>query len=277
MTADTLVLQAPAKLNLFLHVLGRRADGYHRLQTVFQLIDLCDEVTLVATDGGHIRRDPLPDDPVLAALPDSADLCVRAALALQAHSACRRGVKLHVRKRIPAGGGLGGGSSDAAAVLCGLNRLWGLGLDVDTLARIGLSLGADVPVFVRGHNAWAEGVGEQLTPLVLPPRWYVVLRPPVAVPTAEVFGAPELTRDTPPITIADFLAGAGRNDCEPVVCQRHPEVARALAWLGQHAPARLTGTGSCVFAGFSQPAQSQAVAAAAVAAGWQAWAVRGIG
>ena len=271
-----LVLAAPAKLNLFLHVLGRRPDGYHRLQTVFQLIDLHDDVTLSTTDDGLIRRDPPPDDPVLAALPDAADLCVRAALRLQAHTRCKRGARIHVRKRIPAGGGLGGGSSDAAAVLLGLNQLWELGLSRDELARLGLDLGADVPVFVFGHSAWAEGLGEQLTPLQLPPRWYVVLRPPVSISTAEVFGAPELTRDTPPITIAAFHAGQGRNDCEPVVRGRYPVVAAALDWLGQYAPARLTGTGSCVFAAFADESRARAVAAAPPP-GCQAWAVRGIG
>jgi 4-diphosphocytidyl-2-C-methyl-D-erythritol kinase len=273
---STLVLAAPAKLNLFLHVLGRRADGYHLLQTVFQLLDLQDDVTVSATGDGLIRRDPPPDDAVLAALPDAADLCVKAALRLQAHTGCKLGARIHVTKRIPAGGGLGGGSSDAAAVLLGLNQLWDLRLSLDELARLGLALGADVPVFVHGHNAWAEGLGEQLMPLQLPQRWFVVLRPPVSISTAEVFSAPELTRDTPPITIAAFLAGHGRNDCEPVVRSRYPVVAEALDWLGQFAPARLTGTGSCLFAAFADESAARVVAAAPPP-GCQAWAVRGIG
>jgi len=267
---------APAKLNLFLHVVGRRPDGYHLLQTVFQLIDLQDEVSLTVTDDGRIVRDPPPDDPMLAAMPDAADLCVKAALRLQAHTGCRLGARIHVTKRIPAGGGLGGGSSDAAAVLLGLNQLWDLGLSRDELATLGLALGADVPVFVHGHNAWAEGLGEQLVPLQTPQRWFVVLRPPVSISTAEVFAASELTRDTPPITIAAFLAGHGHNDCEPVVRSRYPVVAAALDWLGQFAPARLTGTGSCVFAAFADESAARAVAAAPPP-GCQAWAVRGIG
>ena len=271
----SLIVLAPAKLNLFLHVLGRRDDGYHRLQTLFQLIDLCDEVQLQVTDDGLISRDPPPADPVLAALPDADDLTVRAARLLQAHSACRLGVRIHVHKRIPAGGGLGGGSSDAAAVLRGLNQAWSLHLPLPELAALGLQLGADVPVFVYGRNAWAEGLGEQLTPVALPPRWYVVLRPPVAVPTAAVFAAAELTRDTPPITMIDYHAGRSHNDCEPVVRSRYPQVAAALDWLGQYAPARLTGTGSCVFAAFATEAQARQVAGR-VPAGSQAWAVQGL-
>lgn len=269
------VVQAPAKLNLFLHVLGRREDGYHRLQTLFQLVDLHDEVQLRVTDDGRIQRDPPPDDPVLAALPDAADLTVRAAQLLQSYGGCTQGARIHVRKRIPAGGGLGGGSSDAAAVLCGLNRLWSLGLATAQLAALGLQLGADVPLFVLGRNAWAEGLGEQLTPVALPPRWYVVLRPPVSVPTAAVFGAAELTRNTPPITMDNYHAGRSRNDCEPVVRGRYPQVAAALDWLGQFAPARLTGTGSCVFAAFEHEAQARQVAAQ-VPPGSLAWAVRGL-
>ena len=266
---------APAKLNLFLHVIGRRADGYHDLQTVFQLVDLCDTVDIALTDDGIIRRDPPPDDPVLAALPDDKDLCVRAARLLQTDSGCRQGARLHVTKRIPAGGGLGGGSSDAATVLLALDRLWGLNYGRERLAALGLQLGADVPVFVMGRNAWAEGRGERLTPVDLPLRWYVIVRPPVAVGTAEIFTAPELTRDTPPITLRAFLDGAGRNDCEPVVRQRHPAVAAALDWLAGHAPARLTGTGSCGFAAFDTEADARRAAAAAPA-GLAVFVARGI-
>ncbi len=266
---------APAKLNLFLHVLGRRADGYHDLQTVFQLVDLCDTVDISVTDDGRITRDPPPTDPVLAALPDDKDLTVRAARLLQADSGCRRGARIHVTKRIPDGGGLGGGSSDAATVLRALDRLWSLGFGRERLAALGLQLGADVPVFVMGRNAWAEGRGERLTPVDLPERWYVIVRPPVAVGTAEIFNAPELTRDTPPITLRAFLDGAGRNDCEPVVRHRHPAVAAALDWLAGHAPARLTGTGSCGFAAFDSESAARQAAATAPA-GLTVFVARGI-
>jgi 4-diphosphocytidyl-2-C-methyl-D-erythritol kinase len=234
---------APAKLNLFLHVTGRRADGYHDLQTVFQLIDLCDDIHIAARADGTIQRLAGPEE-----VPAEADLVVRAARALQAASGSRWGADLSVTKRIPMGGGLGGGSSDAATVLVALNRMWGCGLTEDDLAAIGVELGADVPVFVRGRSAWAEGRGERLTPVDLPERCFVLVHPQVHVPTAAVFQAPELTRNSPPITMHGFLQSGGRNDFEPVVRARYPEVARALDWLGQFAPARLTGTGSCIFA-----------------------------
>jgi 4-diphosphocytidyl-2-C-methyl-D-erythritol kinase len=246
---------APAKLNLFLHVIGRRADGYHDLQTVFQLIDLADDIGIELTEQG-IERVHGP-----AAIPPQADLVVRAAQALQHASGSRRGVRLHVRKRIPLGGGLGGGSSDAATVLLVLNRLWELKLGVDELARIGLSLGADVPIFVRGSSAWGEGRGERLTAVDLPRRWFLVLHPGVAVSTAQVFQAPELTRNSPLITIRAFFEAGTRNDCEDVVRANYPAVADALDWLGQYAPARLTGTGSCIFAGFERAEDAERVAA----------------
>jgi 4-diphosphocytidyl-2-C-methyl-D-erythritol kinase len=234
---------APAKLNLFLHVTGRRPDGYHELQTVFQLIDLCDALAISLREDGQIERPAGPD-----AVPPESDLAVRAARALQAATGSRLGATLRIEKRIPLGGGLGGGSSDAATVLLALNHLWGCGLSIDELARLGLPLGADVPVFVRGSSAWAEGVGERLIPLELPERWYVVIHPGIAVGTREVFQAPELTRNSPLITIRAFFESGGVNDCEPVVRARHPEVAQALEWLSSAAPARLTGTGSCIFA-----------------------------
>ena len=257
---------APAKLNLFLHVLGRRPDGYHDLQTVFQLVDLCDRIDIETTEDPAIRRDPPPSDPLLASLAPEADLAVRAARLLQADSGCARGARIHVDKRIPAGGGLGGGSSDAATVLRALNLLWGLGYPPERLAVLGLTLGADVPVFVQGYSAWAEGRGERLTPIDLPPRWYVIVCPEVSVSTAAVFGDPELTRNTPPLTMRDFRVGGGRNDCEPVVRRRYPQVAAALDWLSAFAPARLTGTGGCGFAAFGTQAQAQEVAAQAPAA-----------
>ena len=237
---------APAKLNLMLRVLGRRPDGYHRLQTVFQFIDRCDLVHLAPRDDGRIER--LGD---LPGVPSEADLTVRAALLLQAHTGCTLGADILVDKRLPMGGGLGGGSSDAATTLVGLDQVWGTGLDLDTLAGLGLRLGADVPVFVRGLAAWAEGVGEELRPLVLAEPWYLVLTPPVSVSTAAVFADPGLTRDSAPITMQDFARGDARNDCLAVVRRRYPEVAQALDWLAERGEARLTGTGGCVFAAFA--------------------------
>jgi 4-diphosphocytidyl-2-C-methyl-D-erythritol kinase len=240
---DSLTLPAPAKLNLFLHITGRRADGYHLLQTVFTFVDFADTIRLQRRTDGAIQRVTGAVD-----VPAATDLTVRAAKLLQQTTGSVYGVDIDVTKRIPMGGGLGGGSSDAASVLLGLNHLWQCGLDVDALAALGLRLGADVPVFVRGHAAWAEGVGEQLTPVDLPPAWYVVIHPRVHVPTAELFSATDLTRDCPPITLAAFLNGQGTNVFQPVVEQRFPEVATAISWLSQYADARLTGSGSCLFA-----------------------------
>lgn len=242
---SSLTCLAPAKLNLLLHVIGRRADGYHLLQTVFRFLDWADTVTLrLREDGAVIRASPL------AGVPAEEDLVVRAARLLQAETGCRLGCEIAVEKRLPMGGGLGGGSSDAASTLIGLNRLWRLGLNRERLQLLGLRLGADVPVFVFGRSAFAEGVGERLQPVELPAAWYVVLQPPVSVATAAVFAAPELTRDSKPIKMQGFSAGAGRNDLEAVVCRRHPEVARHLAWLRQFGAAAMTGSGSCVFAAF---------------------------
>ncbi len=249
-------LPAPAKLNLFLHVTGRRPDGYHLLETVFQLIDLADRIDLRRRDDGEIRRiDPHPD------IAPEADLTVRAARSLQAATGCRLGVEIRLDKQIPLGGGLGGGSSDAATVLLGLNRLWSLGLSRGRLQEIALSLGADVPVFVFGRNAYATGVGERLQAVELSPRWFVLVMPPVSVPTAAVFRDPKLTRDTKPLTILGFSkrssrALCGRNDLQEVVVAREPLVAAALAGLSAAAVAagnstgavRMTGSGSCVFA-----------------------------
>lgn len=249
---------APAKLNLMLRVLGRRADGYHRLQTVFQFLDHCDRLSFTPRHDGRIERTGGP-----AGVPADDDLVVRAARALQQHTGCTAGVGIRLDKRLPMGGGLGGGSSDAATTLHALNRHWGLGLPVGTLAAIGLRLGADVPVFVHGFAAWAEGVGEALQPVSLPEPWFLVLTPPCHVATAAVFGDPELTRDSPPITIADFVAGDARNDCLAVVLRRYPAVAAAFEWLNQHAVARLTGTGGCVFAAFVSRTAAEQVAAMA--------------
>lgn len=248
---------APAKLNLFLHVLGRRADGYHLLQTVFQLLDIGDTVHLRARGDGRIERlNPL------AGVPPEQDLCVRAARLLQAEAGCSLGVDIALDKRIPMGGGLGGGSSNAATVLLALNRMWNLHWPLARLAQLGLRLGADVPVFVHGENAWAEGVGERLTPVVLPPQHYVVICPGISVPTREIFADPELTRSTPPITIRDFLAGLGRNDLELVVRRRFSAVDVLLGWLNQFGAARMTGSGASVFLAVRDRAAAQAVLAA---------------
>ncbi len=236
---------APAKLNLFLHVVGRRADGYHLLQSAFRLINVADTVHLELRDDGRVERDR--DVPGVA---EDDDLTIRAARLLQGHAPAGAGVSIRLDKRLPMGGGLGGGSSDAATVLLALNRLWQVNLSRETLQALALQLGADVPVFVFGQTAFAEGVGEVLRPLSAAPAWYVVLMPPVQVPTAAIFGALELTRDTPPLKIARFSAGIGHNDLQSVVVSRFPEVARHLEWLGRFGEARMTGSGACVFASF---------------------------
>lgn len=269
---------APAKLNLFLHVVGRRDDGYHLLQSVFRLIDLCDELRFAPRGDGEVRR---PEGPTGVA--ESEDLAVRAARALQAASGSRAGVDISVRKRIPMGGGLGGGSSDAATTLAVLNRLWGLDFAHERLAEIGVRLGADVPFFLGGSNAFVEGIGERLTPIALPAAWYVVVVPPVAVPTRDVFAASDLTRSTPAVKIQGFpagyertgLAGYGRNDLEPVVIRRYLEVQRALEWLQGHGAARMSGSGACVFAEFPTEREARAVASR-VPAGMVGMAVRGL-
>lgn len=245
---------APAKLNLFLHVVGRRPDGYHELQTVFRFIDRCDRLQIQPRADGVIAR--LND---IDGLPAEQDLVVRAARRLQTRFGVKVGAQIRVEKHLPMGGGLGGGSSDAATVLIVLNRLWGLDRPVDELADLGLGLGADVPVFVRGENAFGEGVGDRLTPIELAPAWYVVLVPPVAVPTARIFNDPSLTRNSNRITMSAFFAGGARNDLEPVVCRLYPAIKEHLDWLRRHGPAWLTGSGACVFATFGQEEQARAV------------------
>jgi 4-diphosphocytidyl-2-C-methyl-D-erythritol kinase len=261
---------APAKLNLFLHLTGRRDDGFHDLQTVFQLLDWGDRVGLELAPSGEIQRLEGPAD-----IDAETDLGVRAARALRQRCPGVEGVRIHLDKRIPTGAGLGGGSSDAATVLLALNRLWRTQLDLDELALLGAGLGSDVPVFVRGSSAWAQGRGELLEPLELPERWFVLLYPGVAVSTAEIFQAPELTRNSPLITIRAFFQGGTRNDFEPVVRARYPEVAAALDWLGHFAPARLTGSGSCVYAAFARPADAERVAAR-VPDAWRSFVARGV-
>ena len=271
-TFTTASWPAPAKLNLFLHVTGRRPDGYHTLQTLFQFLDIGDELRFDLTRDGRIARAN-----ILPGVPEDRDLCVRAARLLQAASGTTRGAVIHLDKHLPLGGGLGGGSSDAATTLLALNELWGCGLTPEALAALGLKLGADVPVFVRGHAAWAEGVGEELTPAEPPERWVVVLVPAVNVSTAEVFAVYDreldLTPYSPAITIRDFHAGRGRNDLEPVVRRLYPEVDNALKWLGNFGDARMTGSGACVFLTVANEATGQAILAqcpAALAGGFVA-------
>ncbi len=237
---------APAKLNLFLHVVGRRADGYHLLQSVFALIDCADRLRFAVRGDGRIAR---VND--VAGVASEEDLAVRAARMLREASGTTLGADIEVEKRIPVGGGLGGGSSDAATALVVLNRLWKTGLDEGALAKLGLVLGADVPFFIFGRNAWAEGVGEELHELEIPRRWYVVLTPPVQVSTAAVFAAVELTRNTEPLKMEDFSARPESdfgNDLEGVVCARYPQVREHLEWLRGRGTARMTGSGGCVFA-----------------------------
>ena len=250
---------APAKLNLFLHVLGRRADGYHLLQSVFTLIDRCDRVRLRVRDDGQVRRVSL-----LPGVPAESDLTVRAARLLKEASGTPLGADIELEKRIPIGGGLGGGSSDAATVLMALDRLWGTGFGPEALAELAPALGADVPFFLFGGPAWAEGIGEMLRPVELPPRWYLVLTPQVEVPTADIFQAPELTRDTEPLKMEDFsaqLAGARaivlRNDLESVVLARYPAVAQHLEWLRSRGGGRMSGSGACVFAEYDDREEAE--------------------
>lgn len=248
------VYPAPAKLNLMLRVTGRRADGYHLLQTVFRFIDFADTLRFTVREDGAIAR---VDD--VAGVPECEDLTLRAARLLQREGGTRFGADITLEKRLPLGGGLGGGSSDAATTLVALNRLWGLDLPRARLLQLALELGADVPVFVFGEAALGDGIGEKLTALALPPAWYLVLLPEVSVATARIFQDPDLIRDSNPITIPPFSAALGINDLEPVVCRHYPEVARHLAWLRRFGDARMTGSGACVFAEFSAEAEARAL------------------
>jgi 4-diphosphocytidyl-2-C-methyl-D-erythritol kinase len=249
---------APAKINLFLHITGQRADGYHTLQSVFQLLDFYDVISLKPTTNSQIKRIT-----TIKNIPEHADLCVRAALALQQATGCSQGVEIEIEKHIPMGGGLGGGSSDAATVLLALNHLWGLHLSRNALMAIGLTLGADVPVFIFGQNAWAEGIGEILTPLPLPKQYYVVLTPQAHVSTAQIFTHSGLTKDTKPLKIADFSNGTHselfRNDLEKVVCAEFAVVASALKWLNQYGQARMSGSGASVFVAVDSLAKAKSI------------------
>jgi 4-diphosphocytidyl-2-C-methyl-D-erythritol kinase len=243
--SDSQAYPAPGKLNLMLRVIGRRADGYHLLQTVLRFIDYGDTLRFSVREDSIIAR--IND---VEGVPAADDLAVRAAQLLQRATGTRLGADIAIEKRLPLGGGLGGGSSDGATALLALNHLWGTGLPRARLLELGLELGADVPFFIGGENAFAEGIGERLRPLAFPPAWYLVLMPPVAVPTARIFAHPELKRDSKPIKMQRFSAEQAGNDLEPVVCREYPEVAQHLDWLRQAVPAWVTGTGACVFAAF---------------------------
>ena len=255
---------APAKINLFLHITGRKTNGYHTLQTVFQLLDWGDEMRFEYTNNRDVTlASSVPG------IDDENNLILRAAKCLSAYVSDRAGnsiiqpqcgVHITVKKRIPMGGGLGGGSSNAASTLLILNRLWNLGLSIDQLTHIGIQLGADTPVFIRGYSAWAEGIGERLTPIDLPKRWFVVLCPDCHVSTAEIFASPELTRDTPAITMSAFFEAEKHNDLQPAVEARYPAVKRALDLLNRSAPALMTGSGACVFAAIDDEATARIIA-----------------
>ena len=263
------VWPAPAKLNLFLHITGRRADGYHLLQTVYQFLDHGDELQFEVRRDGQIQRAEGPES-----VPEASDLSLRAARLLKEKSGSPLGVTIKLRKRLPLQSGLGGGSSDAATTLMALDTLWETALGTERLAALGLELGADVPVFIGGQAAWAEGVGELLSPIELLEPWYLVLVPGCRIATREIFQAPELTRNSPAIKIARFRSGPTRNDFEPVVRSRYPEVSEALDWLGANAEARLTGSGACVFAAFVAEVEARRVHAA-LPQGWNGFVARG--
>jgi 4-diphosphocytidyl-2-C-methyl-D-erythritol kinase len=266
--AKLLRLPAPAKLNLMLHITGRRHDGYHLLETVFQFIDLCDWLEFEATDDGIIARRQT-NSPVATA----DDILLWTARLLQSRYEVSRGVNIGIDKQIPIGGGLGGGSSDAATCLLALNRLWDLGLGLDQLAGIGRELGADVPVFVGGKAAWASGIGEQLQPLELELPIYLVIDPGIEVSTAQIFAAQELTRNCDPLTIRAFLRGSGSNVCEPVVRNLYPQVGAAIDWLSQYGAAKMSGTGACVFAAFDSLERAEEVKSR-VPENWTAFVAR---
>ena len=236
---------APAKLNRFLRIVGRRADGYHLLQTMFQFLDICDYLSFTPCRDGQIQRQN-----EISGVAADDDLSIRAARLLKQVSGIDAGVTIAIDKRLPIGGGLGGGSSDAATTLVALNHYWQIGLSTNELAKLGVSLGADVPVFIHGHAAWGEGIGDQLTPVIPDEPWFVVLKPSCTIATSVIFNDPKLTRDSQPIKMRDFVGDDAGNDCESVVFERYPAVAAAANWLSHYAKAHLTGTGSCVFAAF---------------------------
>jgi 4-diphosphocytidyl-2-C-methyl-D-erythritol kinase len=262
---------APAKLNLMLRIVGQRADGYHLLQTVFQFIDVYDWIVFHPVDDGRVSlANTIPG------VPELDDLTVRAANLLKIEAGCRSGVRIEVEKNLPMGGGLGGGSSDAATTLVVLNKLWGLQLSFEKLMTLGLSLGADVPVFISGYAAWAEGVGEKLEKISPDEQWVVVIKPECHVNTKEIFSAKNLTRNSKSIKIADFIAGQHQNDCVEVVCQRYPSVRDALVALSEFSEARLTGTGACVFAQFDSKQEAINAYQSLEKSGWRVYLAKGL-
>lgn len=253
---NKLSLPAPAKLNLFLNITGQREDGYHLLQTIFQLLDYGDMLDFtLRTDGKICLLNGIPG------VDDADNLIIRAATLLQQHSHCPLGIDIKLQKNLPMGGGIGGGSSDAATTLLALNHLWRTGLSTAQLAKLGLQLGADVPVFVNGQTAWGEGIGEQLQAIDIPETWYLVVKPDCQVSTVEIFSHKQLTRNNSPITIASVFEQGASNDCQAIVCELYPEVASTLQWLNPYSPAQLTGTGACVFARFDNKAAAAEVLA----------------
>lgn len=248
----SLAWPAPAKLNLMLRIVGRRADGYHLLQTVFQFVDWCDWIRFHPVSTNEIALAS-----TLPGVAEADDLTVRAARLLQKETGCRQGVRIDVTKNLPMGGGIGGGSSDAATTLVVLNRLWGLNLPVEKLMQLGLVLGADVPIFVYGKSAWAEGVGEKIRGIDLSEQWAVIIKPDCSVSTKEIFSSPQLTRGSKPITIDDFIAGQHNNDCLDVVSQLYQPIKNAMEGLSAFCEARLTGTGACVFGMFENEARAK--------------------
>ncbi len=254
MTQSRLIFESPGKLNLMLHITGRRDDGYHLLQTVFQFIELYDYLTFEITKDGSITRSGSQ-----TSVNEADDIILLAAKLLQSKYQISLGLRYSIEKHIPIGGGLGGGSSNAATTLMVLNKLWKLNLELSELATLGLQLGADVPVFIEGKSAWANGIGEELTPVDLPKPWFVVIYPQLFVSTAEIFASEQLTRNCDPITIRAFLAGQGCNVCEPVACQLYPDIQKVIDWLSQYSKARMTGTGACVFASFDSLEQAESV------------------
>lgn len=269
-TSKSLKLPSPAKINLFLHILRRREDGYHELQTLFQLLDFCDEL--------HFQRRNDPQINLVHPIPEvhpDENLILKAAYLLQKYANISYGADISIFKQIPLGAGLGGGSSNAATALLGLNRLWNIGLDIPELMHLGLKLGSDVPVFINGHSAWGEGVGQHLQSLSLPPTWYVIIKPTVSVSTAVVFQHPHLARSTPPLGLDLSILSHTHNDCEAVVCDLYPEVKQALEWLSEFGSAKLTGTGSCVFLPINSRAEGEALLAK-VPTPWVGFVTQGI-
>ncbi len=261
---------APAKINLFLHITGRREDGYHELQTLFQFLDLCDELWFDIRSDNTIRRCT-----EIPGVEETDDLIVKAALKLREATNTRFGVDISIDKRLPMGGGIGGGSSDAATTLVALNKLWGLNLPKQELAKIGLELGADVPFFIHGHTAWAEGIGEKLHSFAAKTPWYLLVHPGIHISTAEIFSNSQLTRDTTPIKMHTFVAGGGQNDCESVVRSHYPEVEKVFDWFGLDSQARLTGTGACVFCPYPDENTAQKKADS-LPEQWSGYVVKGL-